>query len=142
METSLRIAQYPNHKSASTSIELSEHRIDIQDDPVYADLQKAASSPRVSPGTLKNAAVAGENDYVSGLSIDLYNFAQSLDPEVERLEALCQALPELLRSFALKIGYKAPSQMHYDVMVFIYNNRRYFAMIPFFFFFMFLCEKH
>ncbi|KAI0174583.1 hypothetical protein BJ166DRAFT_493098 [Pestalotiopsis sp. NC0098] len=102
MNRGLRIAQDSEHQPTSPSVELPD-RTGTRDHLAHAFLQ---------------------NDHKFGLSLDLHNFAQSLDPGAERLEELCTTLPELLRSFALRIGYKAPSQMHYDVMAFVYNNRR------------------
>ena len=40
------------------------------------------------------------------------------------IENMCAALPGLLTSLALKLGYEASSTMHHDVMMFIYRYRR------------------
>lgn len=39
------------------------------------------------------------------------------------LDKLAESLPALLQALASKIGHQAPSQMHRDVMVFLYRNR-------------------
>jgi len=61
--------------------------------------------------------------YVSGLAEDLF---RRLDPNVasdQITERLSTALPRLLKAFALKFGFEAPSQMHRDVMFFIHKHR-------------------
>ncbi|KAK6501959.1 hypothetical protein TWF481_009777 [Arthrobotrys musiformis] len=61
--------------------------------------------------------------YISELANALFSEVQANQPDSIALEKICLALPDLLKAFALKIGYNAPSQMHRDVMVFVHKNR-------------------
>lgn len=62
---------------------------------------------------------AGEHDdYVATFGNDLYIYAQSLHPDAEEMEALHEALPELLRTFALRLGYRPPSRLYLNLKVF------------------------
>jgi hypothetical protein len=62
--------------------------------------------------------------YISELADDLFSKVRSLMSGVETMESISRVLPELLKAFALRVGYNAPTQMHRDVMCFVYKNRR------------------
>lgn len=64
-----------------------------------------------------------KESYISELAEDLFKKVVSWQPDAQRMERIFEALPEMLKAFALKVGHKAPSQMHRDVMVFIHKNR-------------------
>ncbi|KAJ5364559.1 uncharacterized protein N7496_010272 [Penicillium cataractarum] len=61
--------------------------------------------------------------YISLFGEDLFMKLVSWQADAQAMERITEALPELLRVFALKIGHNAPSQIHRDVMVFIHKNR-------------------
>jgi hypothetical protein len=62
--------------------------------------------------------------YISELADDLFSKVCFLLSDVETMESISRALPELLKAFALRVGYNAPTQMHRDVMFFVHKNRR------------------
>ncbi|KAE8414363.1 hypothetical protein BDV36DRAFT_299097 [Aspergillus pseudocaelatus] len=61
--------------------------------------------------------------YMSELAEDLFTKVVSWQPDAQTMERISEALPELLKAFALKVGHTAPSQMHRDIMAFIHKNR-------------------
>jgi len=63
--------------------------------------------------------------YVVALAENISNSLGSLALDPQLVARLSAALPRLLRALALSIGYQAPSQIHRDVMVFIYKYRKY-----------------
>jgi Cullin family len=62
--------------------------------------------------------------YIAELADDLFSKVRFLLSDVETMESISRALPELLKAFALRVGYNAPTQMHRDVMFFVHKNRR------------------
>ncbi|KAI1077276.1 hypothetical protein F5B20DRAFT_279626 [Whalleya microplaca] len=68
-----------------------------------------------------------EDNNVFNLASELFSYVQSTKPDMATLHRVCDILPRLIRAFALKIGYEAPTQLHRDVMVFAYRNQRQIA---------------
>jgi hypothetical protein len=62
--------------------------------------------------------------YIHSFAEDLFNKALINEPDEENLEKMYAALPELLETFAVKVGSSAPTQIHRDVMVFIRRHKR------------------
>jgi hypothetical protein len=62
--------------------------------------------------------------YVAEVADALYSKVASQQPNAQTLRRICRILPGLLKAFALKIGYCAPTSMHWDVMFFIHKYRR------------------
>lgn len=92
--------------------EEAEDSIDTQSDDsktVYSD------APSLRP--------AKKRSYIAALADDLFekiNYTQSDNIAAERA---IDALPRLLKAFALRVGYNSQDQMHRDVMVFIHKHR-------------------
>jgi hypothetical protein len=63
------------------------------------------------------------DSYASALAGDIIKRLKVEDLDSSATEILCSALPRLLRAFATKLGYEAPSQTHRDVMFFIHKYR-------------------
>lgn len=61
------------------------------------------------------------NNYVSELVADLLS---KLPPDPTTLSKVADILADRLNGFAVRVGYRAPSQMHIDVMVFIHKHRQ------------------
>ncbi|KAM5519714.1 PFS domain-containing protein [Fusarium oxysporum f. sp. phaseoli] len=63
--------------------------------------------------------------YISELATDLYNRVSSASSNTGQSAqvSISDTLPNLLKAFALKIGYCATSQMHRDVMAFVHRHR-------------------
>ncbi|KAF7556597.1 hypothetical protein G7Z17_g1345 [Cylindrodendrum hubeiense] len=74
-----------------------------------------------SVGTLKRES------YISGFADDLFQCINDLQPHKQEIERISTILPDLLKAFALCLGYKAPSAMHRDVMYFVHKHRRMIA---------------
>lgn len=63
--------------------------------------------------------------YTKSMAADLFESLQmSSEMDEGALDQACEALPDLLRAFAQKLGYRAQSAMHRDVMFFVQKNRR------------------
>ena len=73
-----------------------------------------------------DASIPGleKESYISELANDLLSKARSEQPDSQMIQRISLSLPKLLRAFALKVGYNAPSQMHRDVMWFVHKHRR------------------
>ncbi|KAK0646785.1 hypothetical protein B0T16DRAFT_493694 [Cercophora newfieldiana] len=68
-----------------------------------------------------------QDDYVRDLAIELLKHAAIDASDPESLKRVSSALPELLRAFALKLGYQASSQFQRDVMFFVHKRRKQIA---------------
>ncbi|KAF3089936.1 hypothetical protein TWF103_000657 [Orbilia oligospora] len=72
-------------------------------------------------------ATSEKENYISELAAVLFHEIRELlrsdNSETTIWERISIALPELLKAFALKVGYNAPSQMHHDIMFFVHKNR-------------------
>lgn len=65
-----------------------------------------------------------KENYISELADDLFSKVRSEQPDSQTMERIYGILPELLKIFALKVGHNSPTQMHCDVMFFVYKNRK------------------
>ncbi|KAH6648607.1 hypothetical protein BKA67DRAFT_661569 [Truncatella angustata] len=61
--------------------------------------------------------------YSARLAQDLFKRIKAETLPSPVIDALTTALPRLLKSFALNLGYESSAQMHRDAMVFIHRNR-------------------
>ncbi|KAL2864224.1 5'-methylthioadenosine/S-adenosylhomocysteine nucleosidase family protein [Aspergillus lucknowensis] len=75
------------------------------------------------------STVAGfkNETFIYELVDDLFGKIAPLALSDEVMRRITDLLPEILKSFALRIGYKAPTQIHRDVMYFIHRNRHKMA---------------
>lgn len=62
--------------------------------------------------------------FVRELANELFKAISSLNANEMIQARVSNILPELLQAFALKVGYGAKTQMHRDVMAFVYRYRR------------------
>ncbi|KAF3904310.1 hypothetical protein ABW20_dc0105558 [Dactylellina cionopaga] len=84
--------------------------LDVGDvEMVYSDASSIAALPK--------------KRYIAELADALFDGVPAEQPDSRALERVSMVLPELLKAFALKLGYSAPTQMHRDVMVFVHKNR-------------------
>ncbi|KAK6343489.1 hypothetical protein TWF730_011079 [Orbilia blumenaviensis] len=72
---------------------------------------------------------ATKEHYISELADTLFQGIHANRFNHQTLNNISESLPELLKAFAVRIGYKAPSQIHRDVMFFIHKNRRDIASL-------------
>jgi hypothetical protein len=60
---------------------------------------------------------------VSELADILFEKVATRIPSVGTMRQVIEILPDALKAFALRIGYKAPTQIHRDIMFFIHKHR-------------------
>jgi tetratricopeptide (TPR) repeat protein len=65
-----------------------------------------------------------DETYISQLALDLFSSVKSYESNRNTLERISGKLPDLLRAFALKIGYRAQTPMHQGVSFFVHKHRR------------------
>ncbi|UKZ80339.1 hypothetical protein TrVFT333_008097 [Trichoderma virens FT-333] len=66
-------------------------------------------------------------EYISSFASDLLSNVATKNLDDESIDIICQALPQLLKSFAEKIGSYGTMQIYRDVMVFVRRYRREIA---------------
>ncbi|KAI1259985.1 hypothetical protein F5Y18DRAFT_406994 [Xylariaceae sp. FL1019] len=64
-----------------------------------------------------------KENYVSGFADDLFAKIQETKPDKHELDRISELLPDLLKTFALRLGYNAPTKMHSEVMYFTHKYR-------------------
>ncbi|KAK6497564.1 hypothetical protein TWF481_011971 [Arthrobotrys musiformis] len=92
----------------------------IYEHPIALDLDDALTVYSDAP----SVASTEEELFIADLVDELFHKV-CLDgqPDNETSEAISGAVPELLKAFALKVGYNSSSQMHRDIMFLIHKNR-------------------
>lgn len=70
------------------------------------------------------STVSKKQGFVRELANELFKAVSSLNANEMIQARVSNSLPELLQAFALKVGYGAKTQMHRDVMAFVYRHRR------------------
>ncbi|KAI1132592.1 hypothetical protein F5Y10DRAFT_197377 [Nemania abortiva] len=80
---------------------------------VYSDTSSMASSR--------------QENYIWDLASDLFEKVSSWNPDSQTKERISTALPDLLKTFALKIGHDGESQIHRNVMVYVHKYRHKIA---------------
>ncbi|KAI0146412.1 hypothetical protein GGR57DRAFT_506471 [Xylariaceae sp. FL1272] len=68
-----------------------------------------------------------KESYISDFADDLFGKIQEMKPDEHELDRISELLPDLLRGFALRLGYNAPTRMHSDVMYFVHKYRTVIA---------------
>lgn len=64
------------------------------------------------------------NAYVYELADDLFGNFGTVGESRHKLKEICDDLPGLLKTFALRFGHHASTQMHIDVMHFVHMHHR------------------
>jgi hypothetical protein len=80
-------------------------------------------SSSIYTGT-SSIAFEARKGHVEALAAELFELVRRDNMASASEKHVFEALPQLLKNFALSIGYNAPNQMHRDVMVFIQKYRR------------------
>ncbi|KAK6535580.1 hypothetical protein TWF694_002035 [Orbilia ellipsospora] len=100
--------------------------------PIIVPSTKVTMAPAPYQDTEDVETVYSEASSIATLPKKLYiaEFADALfdgvpveQPDSSVLTKISMVLPELLKSFALKLGYNTTSQMHRDAMFFAHKNR-------------------
>jgi hypothetical protein len=70
-------------------------------------------------------ATLKRESYIADFADDLLHQISDLQPDEQRLERISNTvLPDLLKAFALRLGYNAPTPMHCDVIYFVHKYRK------------------
>lgn len=92
------------------------------------DSQRAQVPADIDTGTEYSdvSTVAGfkNETFIYELVDDLFAKIAPLALSDEIMRAIIDLLPDILKNFALRIGYNASTQMHRNVMFFIHKNRQ------------------
>ncbi|KAI1753776.1 hypothetical protein F4782DRAFT_545546 [Xylaria castorea] len=72
-------------------------------------------------------ALSRRETYVLELADDLFDKVSLWNLDSSAKERISAVLPDLLRDFALKIGYNAETQMHRNVMAYVHKHRQKIA---------------
>jgi len=100
----------PLNQDAAVDDSVVEHSSSSDDDrTIYSDARSMAGE--------------GVDAYVTELVGSLMATVRAESMDAADGSKLCDALPALLKTFALRLGYDAPSQMHRDIMYFVSRNR-------------------
>ncbi|CAG9982282.1 unnamed protein product [Clonostachys byssicola] len=73
---------------------------------------------------LSSFSISRSHKLIWELASDLFNKLNLCNANEATRQRVSAIMPELLKSFAFRIGYRAPSQMHRDIMSFVHRNRR------------------
>jgi hypothetical protein len=97
----------------------------IQHHPVDAQYDTDAGFDDTATEYSDTSSVATwkKESYIEEFVDDLVARVRELQPDEETLNRISALLPDLLKAFALRVGYNAPSRMHRDVMYFIHKYR-------------------
>jgi tetratricopeptide (TPR) repeat protein len=94
------------------------------DDPDPPDIGLYNTDTAYSPSETPSLPPLRSKIYIDDLASQLFRAVVSQKPDQETLDRVSQELPDLLRAFSLKIGYRAtPTQCH--VAYFLHKNRGY-----------------
>jgi tetratricopeptide (TPR) repeat protein len=82
-----------------------------------------AAPTRYAPSEIDSQPGPKDRNCITELAAALFSKMTTSDVDIKTLQRISQLLPDLLRTFALKVGYQGPTQMHRDVMHFVYKYR-------------------
>lgn len=77
-----------------------------------------------SASELSKVPTPHDERYITDLAKDLYDSIKYHSPDSEKLRHICDVLPNLLRAFAVKVGYSTRTQTPRDVSYFVHKYRR------------------
>lgn len=115
---------------ATTAVGQSHHPLQVPEDPDDSNITAQRSIIEEDAKTLYSAATSLDpvcsRQYIQELSRDLYRNlqAQSIPPD---WSSIFQVLPDLIKTFATKIGQGGDSHVHLDIMYFIHKRHRWVA---------------
>jgi hypothetical protein len=91
---------------------------------------RKTSSPELSlartnyaPSTTLTTPARGDKGYIGELAEQLFGVVNCPGLTRDALDRVSRLLPDLLRAFAVQVGYQAPSPMHRDVMYYVRKDR-------------------
>jgi hypothetical protein len=91
---------------------------------------RKTSSPELSlartiyaPSATLTTPTRGDKRYIGELAEQLFGVVNCPGLTRDALDRVSRLLPDLLRAFAVQVGYQAPSPMHRDVMFYVRKDR-------------------
>jgi hypothetical protein len=91
---------------------------------------RKTSSPELSlartiyaPSATLTTPARGDKRYIGELAEQLFGVVNCPGLTRDALDRVSRLLPDLLRAFAVQVGYQAPSPMHRDVMFYVRKDR-------------------
>ena len=64
-----------------------------------------------------------DNRYIEDIAMVLFETVETSGCDIETVRRISQDLPSLLKAFAQKLSYDAPTQVHRDISYFVQKNR-------------------
>jgi hypothetical protein len=64
-----------------------------------------------------------DNSYIEDIAMVLFESVETSGCNMETMRMISQVLPSLLKAFAQKLSYNAPTQVHRDISYFVQKNR-------------------
>jgi hypothetical protein len=95
----------------------------MEDDDEERDRDMYSASTVYSASVTSTLPAPQDDGYIDELAGLLYDHVDALLPERAALQGVCDQLPDILRSFALRFGNLAQTQMHRDVCFFVHKLR-------------------
>jgi hypothetical protein len=99
--------------AASMNPELSRNLANEESQDIRTIHSESASQPPFQ-----------KENYIFELARDLRNSLKLEHPTPQTSRKITNALPELLKAFAIKVGYNAPNQRRRNIMWFVYKYRK------------------
>jgi hypothetical protein len=76
-----------------------------------------------APSATLTTPARGDKRYIDELAEQLFGVVNCPGLTRDALDRVSRLLPDLLRAFAVQVGYQAPSPMHRDVMFYVRKDR-------------------
>lgn len=112
---------------AAAAVAQSQHPLQVPGDPDDSNIAEQRSIIEEDAKTLYSAATSLDpvcsRQYIQELSQDLYRNLQA-QPTTPDWSSISQVLPDLIKTFATKIGQGGDSPVHLDIMYFIHRRHR------------------
>ncbi|KAH6869157.1 hypothetical protein B0T10DRAFT_418901 [Thelonectria olida] len=122
LEVISEVTRYTHEDSVSVRPQSPVDKQNVQNLGLYtADTTYSASETSTLPPPRNTG-------YITDLATELFHAVKPYESHRKTFERISDMLPDLLRSFALKLGHKAQSQLHRDVSFFVHKYRRNFAL--------------
>lgn len=86
-------------------------------------LEPSTARTVYAPSATLTSPALRDKGYMVDLASELFGVVNSPGLTRDALDRISQLLPDLLRAFAVKIGYQAPTSMHRDVMFYVRRDR-------------------
>ncbi|KAM0520559.1 hypothetical protein ACHAPE_002954 [Trichoderma viride] len=117
---------YGSTSATESKLGLSMRHTDVEQ-PTQATLNQDMDDTATEYSDESRSTFSKKQGFVRELANELFKAVGSSNATEIIRARVSTILPELLQAFALKVGYGAKTQMHRDVMAFVYRYRREIA---------------